>query len=96
MIYIYIYIYYFLFSYVFIYFFIHRHKEGREEKVLYLKKKRFLVKTYLSEGFYLVSWSKPLLRASECILDETDCIWHSTNTLGKGMNPIILPPAMGK
>ena len=30
------------------------------------------------------------------ILDETDCISHSTNTLGKAMNPIILPPAMGK
>ena len=31
------------------------------------------------------------------ILDEIDCILHSTNTLGKGMNPIILPPAaMGK
>ena len=30
------------------------------------------------------------------ILDETDCISHSTNTLGKGMNPIILPLAMGK
>ena len=30
------------------------------------------------------------------ILDETDCISHSTKTLGKGMNPIILPPAMGK
>ncbi len=30
------------------------------------------------------------------IQDETDCISHSTNTLGKGMNPIILPPAMGK
>ena len=30
------------------------------------------------------------------ILDETDCILHSTNTLGNGMNPIILPPAMGK
>ena len=29
-------------------------------------------------------------------LDETDCISHSTNTLGKDMNPIILPPAMGK
>ena len=29
-------------------------------------------------------------------LDETDSISHSTNTLGKGMNPIILPPAMGK
>ena len=27
---------------------------------------------------------------------EIDCISHSTNTLGKGMNPIILPPAMGK
>ena len=30
------------------------------------------------------------------ILDETDCLSHSTNTLEKGMNPIILPPAMGK
>ena len=28
-------------------------------------------------------------------LDETDCISHRTNTFGKGMNPIILPPAMG-
>ena len=27
---------------------------------------------------------------------ESDCISHSTNTLGKGMNPIIIPPAMGK
>ena len=25
-----------------------------------------------------------------------DCISHCTNTLGKGMNPIILPPVMGK
>ena len=30
------------------------------------------------------------------ILDETVCISHRSNTLGKGMNPIILPPAMGK
>ena len=29
-------------------------------------------------------------------INETDCISHSTNTLGKGMNPIILPPVMGK
>ena len=29
-------------------------------------------------------------------MDATDCISQSTNTLGKGMNPIILPPAMGK
>ena len=30
------------------------------------------------------------------VLDLTDCISQSTNTLEKGMNPIILPPAMGK
>ncbi len=30
------------------------------------------------------------------ILDETDWISYSTNTLGKGLNPIILPPFMGK
>ena len=30
------------------------------------------------------------------ILNETNCISNITNTLGKGMNPIILPPAMGK
>ena len=30
------------------------------------------------------------------ILDETDCISHSTDTLGKGMNPIILPLVMDK
>ena len=30
------------------------------------------------------------------ILNEIDCISVSNNTLGKGMNPIILPPAMGK
>ena len=29
-------------------------------------------------------------------MDETECISHPTNTIGKGMNPIILPPAMGK
>ena len=30
------------------------------------------------------------------ILDQANCISHSTNTLGKGMNLIILPPAMDK
>ena len=30
------------------------------------------------------------------ILEEADCISYSTNTLKKGMNPIILSPAMGK
>ena len=27
------------------------------------------------------------------ILDQVNRILHSTNALGKGMNPIILPPA---
>ena len=30
------------------------------------------------------------------ILDQTNYISHSTNTIGKGMNPIIFPPAIGK
>ena len=29
-------------------------------------------------------------------LDEADCISQSTNTFGKGMNPIILLPVTGK
>ena len=29
-------------------------------------------------------------------LDETDGISQIANTLGKGMDPIILPPAIGK
>ena len=30
------------------------------------------------------------------ILNESVCISHSSNTLGKVMKPAILPPAMGK
>ena len=30
------------------------------------------------------------------ILDESDCISHSTNTLGKGMNPIYYHSSYGK
>ena len=30
------------------------------------------------------------------IHDEIDCILHSTSTLKKGMDPVILPPAKGK
>ena len=30
------------------------------------------------------------------ILDEADCISHTTNNLGKGNNPNILPPARSK
>ena len=30
------------------------------------------------------------------ILNEADCIKHRSNTLGKSMYPVILPPAMDK
>ena len=30
------------------------------------------------------------------ILDEANCIYLRTNTLGKGMDPIIIPPDIGK
>ena len=30
------------------------------------------------------------------ILDEAFCISHNGSTLGKGINPTVLPPAMGK
>ena len=30
------------------------------------------------------------------ILDKAVSILHNANTLGKGMNPTTLPPAMGK
>ena len=29
-------------------------------------------------------------------LDENVCILHKAHTIGKGMNPTILPQAMGK
>ena len=29
------------------------------------------------------------------ILDEVGCILRTTNTIGKGIKPIILPPAIG-
>ena len=42
-------------------------------------------------------WDKDMDTAIRVLfLYKTDCISHSTNTLGKGMNPIILPPSMGK
>ena len=30
------------------------------------------------------------------VLDEAICISHGTNTLGKDMNPTILPPGMSE
>ena len=52
--------------------------------------------------YYIILWCNGYLRRGMDmatrvqILDETDCISHSTNTFGKGINPIILPPCMGK
>ena len=48
------------------------------------------------KGRYSISWIAPLYPWSVPYKDETDSISHSTNTLGKGMNPIILPPVMSK
>ena len=45
--------------------------------------------------YWLSSWEMYTAKRVQ-ILDETDCISNCTNTLGKGMNPIILPPGMGK
>ena len=36
------------------------------------------------------------IESSVQILDEAVCISCKTNTLRKGKNPTILPPAMGK
>ena len=53
----------------------------------------FLLLYIICDNLYIV-----LISPSEGVrgVMETDCILHSTNTLGKGMNPIILPSAMGK
>ena len=32
----------------------------------------------------------------EFVLQSRYCVYFQANTLGKGMNPLILPPAMGK
>ena len=46
-------------------------------------------------GEWLMSWEKQIATLVY-ILDKADGISHNTNTFGKGMNPIILAPAMGK
>ena len=44
-------------------------------------------------GYRRRKWTQ---RTRVQILDVTDCVSHSTNTLGNCMNPITLTPAMGK
>ena len=48
--------------------------------------------TYYNSAVY--RFNHYTMRTPSPILDEAVCISH--NTLGKGMNPTILPPAMGK
>ena len=61
----------------------------------YIAKNIFLIKDK-EKSFYVDTWCNGYHRRKWTqILDETDCISHSTNTLGKGINPIILPPAIG-
>ena len=62
--------------------------------MFFLKSSISNVYTFLLHVIFIMDHSNMTIRVQ--ILDETDCISHSTNTLGKGMNPIILPPAMGK
>ena len=70
--------------------------------MLYIQPKRYLYNITVCIKMIIIQW-KELEVPVEMdtakrvqILAETECISHSTNTLGKGMNPIILPTAMGK
>ena len=86
-------------------------KQNWEEKQLYgyLKiQKKLLI--WLYEQWEILKKETESLDKSTCacgvmvmdtatrvqILNETGCISRCTNTLGKGMNPLILPPATGK
>ena len=50
----------------------------------------------LREGGRLIKRTSEDTEIRVQTLDETDFISYSSNTIGKGMNPISLPPAMGK
>ena len=62
------------------------------EKWLFLMLKSILIKYGGARGVVVIVDTATRVQ----ILDLTDCISHSTNTLWKGMNPSVLPPAMGK
>ena len=53
---------------------------------------------YIYHHVVVMQWLSKLMDTMNCvqILDEPIYISHSTDTLGKGMNPIIFPPAMDK
>ena len=66
-----------------------------QDRLLYWEAAWRLMATYSHSMQWLSS--KEMDTATRVqILDQTYCISHNTNTLGKGMNPNILPPAMSK
>ena len=53
----------------------------------------------LIHTYYLVFFGCPrgvMVKAMNCGIVVRDYVHFRANTLGKGMNPLILPPAMGK
>ena len=67
----------------------HKNYQDEDKKSAINKKLILRLRCLISKWFQF----KRISRVQ--VLDETDCISHNTNTLGKGMNPIILPPAIG-
>ena len=71
-------------------------KWNRNKREFIYSKKTFCMNSRITL-VPMVSWIwalGPMTRVQN--LDETVCILLSTDTLGKGMNPTILPPARGK
>ena len=71
--------------------------ESKEDNMK--KRKTFLVESciqYTSKNKRRYPWCNGYSRRKWTRRHETNCISHSTNTLGEGMKLIILPPAMGK
>ena len=59
----------------------------------------FVLKMILTLSWIQTRYTFLLFNVNSCfqtLTNDSNCISHRTNTLGEGMNPIILPPAMGK
>ena len=57
----------------------------------------FFLSVYMYTHVYACLCVRIYICVSMCVcVCVSDCISHSTNTIGRGMNPIIHHPAMGK
>ena len=65
-------------------------------KTLLEAKLLFIFAAVLVYNFYVCIYIYIYIFIFYQILDKTVYISHSVNTFGKGMNPIILPPVMGR